>query len=95
MEMLLKAVSAEGPPTESEWEAIEEKCATAAQASWTWLQVMGINALYLGGGAERTLSQQMMHPAELTKGQQEMINRINEMTTVWLENMSKSSTGRR
>ena len=85
MEMLLKAVSAEGPPTESEWEAIEEKCATAAQASWTWLQVMGINALYLGGGAERTLSQQMMHPAELTKGQQEMINRINEMTTVWLE----------
>ena len=85
MEMLLKAVSAEGPPTESEWEAIEEKCAAAAQASWTWLQVMGINALYLGGGAERTLSQQMMHPAELTKGQQEMINRINEMTTVWLE----------
>ena len=85
MELLLKVVSAEGPPTESEWGAIEEKSTAAAQASWTWLQVMGINALYLGGGAERTLSQQMVHSADLTKGQQEMMNRINEMTPVWLE----------
>eukprot|EP00435_Cladocopium_sp_Y103_P031880 s1016_g8.t1 len=84
-ELLIKASAPEVSPDASEWTAIEEKCAAAGHASWTWLQVMALNALYLGGGTERTLSQQMVHSAELTKGQTQMMTRIDEMTTAWLE----------
>lgn len=54
----------------------------AGKASWTWLQLAAMNAMYLGGGAERILSQAMKHKQELSPGQQELMKRTQELSAL-------------
>ena len=47
---LVKAAGAAHDPSDEDWSAVEKSCEKAGIAAWSWLQVLGVNALYLGGG---------------------------------------------
>lgn len=70
MDLLLQLTHTTDEVPADVWKEIEDACKDAGEAAWTWLQLAALNALYLGGGAERTLSQAMKHREELSLGQQ-------------------------
>ena len=82
---LVKAAGAAHDPSDEDWSADEKSCEKAGIAAWSWLQVLGVNALYLGGGTDRCLSTQMAHSCEWSPGQQALMSRAQELAEIWLE----------
>eukprot|EP00438_Fugacium_kawagutii_P008177 Skav214671 [mRNA] locus=scaffold923:459186:464944:+ [translate_table: standard] len=83
-ELLMKVTETEEEVDASTWAAIDDACKVAGAASWTWLQLAAINALYLGGGCERTLSHAMKHRSTWTPAQEELVTRTKELSAMWL-----------
>ena len=82
---LVRAAASPEDKSEEEWIELDKACEKAGIAAWTWLQILGINALYLGGGTDRCLSTQMAHNSEWSAPQQELIARTRELSTIWME----------
>lgn len=61
MGLLMQITETSEEVAADKWAEIDRACEKAGRASWTWLQLMGMNAMYL----ERTLSRAMKHRQEL------------------------------
>jgi hypothetical protein len=67
----------------SDVEACEAKAKACGWQSWTWLQLLALNAMYCGGGTPRWLTDSMFHSNTLSAAQQEVVSRQEELAKKW------------
>ena len=86
MELMKKVFAGRITYRSDEWSLVLKAADKAAEASWTWLQLAGMNAMYCGGGADRLLGSVLPHPPEATLAQESLLSRTKEIVSRWLKN---------
>ena len=86
MELMKKVFSGRITYQSDDWPLVLQAADKAAEASWTWLQLAGMNAMYCGGGADRLLGSVLPHPPQATLAQESLLSRTKEIVSRWLKN---------